>query len=219
MNHYHGLLDLFLFISLASAQFPSVNKSLVCPASTLDHANASGSATFEAWQLSPVFEKSGVNTNLSMALTVDEGTQTGYNNVSFSTLDTSLWIGQPPIIDLYDGSNGFSGCAFAFGNLPLNTIERGQDDDGSCHQTFSEACVTALTNQVAEYAQWQVNTATGGPYSNLTPPILGYVCGNIQAAIGEYSGNGPVQSAFPAECKPYFDNGSEGQPAVDILGK
>src|SRR2546423_12177253 len=98
--------------------------------------------------------------NLSWTMTVNEGSQKGYDNVSFLTIDTSLWIGQPPSINLYDGSNGFSACAFSFGALPINTIERGQNDDGSCYQTFSQACVTALTDQVANFAHWQTSSFT-----------------------------------------------------------
>ena len=218
---YYSLLQFLFLSSLArarSTQFPLVNQSNICPASVIDGANATGTGTFDAWEL--VFDQYyHGSTNLSWAMTVDEGFQTGDNNVSFPTIDTSLWIGQPPGIDLYDGANGFSACAFQFGNLPLNTIERGQDDDGSCYQTFSPACVTALTDQVARFAQWQTSSYTGGPYSNLTPPILGYVCGNIQAAIGSYSGNGPVEHAFPAECQPYFQHGSDPSPNTDAFGK
>ena len=65
-------------------------------------------------------------------MTVDEGSQTGYNNVSFPTIETSIWFGQPLSSNFYDGSNDFSGCAFSSDELPLNTIETGQLDDGSC---------------------------------------------------------------------------------------
>jgi hypothetical protein len=82
-----------------------------------------------------------------------------------------------------------------------------------------EACVTALTDQVANFARWKTSSFTGGPYSNLTPPVLGYVCSNIQGAIGAYTGNGPFANAFSAECQPYFDDGRSGQPNTDSLGK
>jgi hypothetical protein len=52
-----------------------------------------------------------------------------------------------------------------------STIERGQDDDRSYYQAFSKPCVTALR----------------GPYNNPTPPVSGYICGNIQAAISNPS--------------------------------
>jgi hypothetical protein len=212
--YYYSAFPLAIFFSLARSQFPPVNKSLICPASTLDKANASGTATFDASELSFSTSSGPDSWNLSWAMTVDEGSQKGYNNVSYPTFDTSIWIGQPPSINLYDGSNGFSGCAFIFGDLPTNTIERGQDDDGSCYQTFSEACVTALTEKVAIFAEWQTSSYTGGPYSNLTPPVLDYVCGNIKGAIGMYSGSGPVNNAFPAERQPYFDEGGFGEPVA-----
>jgi hypothetical protein len=149
MRH-HSVLPLLVFFSSATAQFPSVNQSLVCPPSALDKANASGPVTFDPYQIESTNGDS--NQNLSWAMTVDEGSQTGYNNVSFPTFDTSIWIGQPPSLNLYYGENAFSACAYTFWDLPINTIERGQDDDGSCYQTFSEACVTALTDQVANFA-------------------------------------------------------------------
>jgi hypothetical protein len=126
----------FILLSATRAQFPPVNKSLICPASTLDKANASGTGTFDASLLASFGKSDSGNTNLSWAMTVNEGSQTDLNNVSFPTVNISLWIGQPPSINLYDGSNGFSACAISFGHLPINTIERGQDDDGSCYQTF-----------------------------------------------------------------------------------
>ena len=215
--HYYSIF--FILFSVTKAQFPPVNKSLICPASTLDNANASGTGTFDASLLASLGKSDNGNRNLSWAMTVNEGSQTDFNNVSFPTVDTSIWIGQPPSINLYDGSNAFSACAISFGDLPINTIERGQDDDGSCYQTFSKPCVAALTNQLANFAQWQTSGYTGGPYSNLTPPILGYVCGNIQAAVGVYSDNGPVGNLFPAECQPYFDDGRYGGPVTYSYGK
>jgi hypothetical protein len=216
-----SIFPFLLLFSVAKALFPPVNKSLLCPPSTLDNANASGAAfidTSQHWS----FESGTANTNLTWAMTVNEGSITGYNNVSFPGFDTSIWIGQPPSINLYDGSNGLNGCAYIFGDLPINTIERGQDDDGSCHQTFSEACVTALTNQVAIAlaAQWQTSSPTGGLNSNPTQSVLASVCSDIGLAMGTYARNVPFPRHFPAECLPYFDTGSPlDTPNVEILRK
>ena len=96
--HYYSIS--FILFSVTRAQLPPVNKSLICPASTLDNANASGTGTFDASLLASLGKSDNGNRNLSWAMTVNERSQTDFNNVSFSTVDTSIWIGQPPSINL-----------------------------------------------------------------------------------------------------------------------
>lgn len=80
----------------------------------------------------------------------------------------NVWLDTFTDIDLTDGSNGFSACAYIFKDLPYNTMLRGQDDDGSCEQTLSKECIAAISWRAAETAQWLVANPTQGPYSNLT---------------------------------------------------
>ena len=210
-----------LSLVLAKAQSLNLNDSQLCPLSIFNNANATGTVSLD---LNDYTYDAGDNPNLTFSMTFSTGSGIGDDNISFPIVNTTLWVGQPPGIDLYSGSNGYSACGFVFTNLPVNTIERGQSDDGSCHQTFSPACVETLTQQVADFALYQTSSFTGGPFSNLTPPVLSYVCGNIQSAIGQYTGGHwptehQVNYAFPKECQSYLDDGSVGFPETVYFGQ
>ena len=106
-------------------------------------------------------------------------------------------------MNLNDGENEYSACAYLYKTLPRNTNLRGAKDDTSCEQMFSRDCVDALTDRAATVANWMVQNPTLGPYSNLTPPILAPICLRIQEDIGI------VEDNMPAECRPYFYAGDQ----------
>jgi hypothetical protein len=62
----------------------------------------------------------------------------------------SLYLGSPSGFDFRPGNLNFSACALIFEGLPDNLNRRGQDDDGTCVQTFNDECVKALSNQAAD---------------------------------------------------------------------
>ena len=134
----------------------------------------------------------------------------------YNAYQTDFWLGTPPGVNFDNGSNPYSACAFQFGALPENTLRRGQKDDGSCEQTFSKDCVLALTDKAALIAQYLTSDYTPGPYSNLTPPVLGGICGIIQAGLGQANVAG---NAFPSACRPYFDDGTDQWPSSNAVGE
>lgn len=65
------------------------------------------------------------------------------------TTNMSLYFGTPAGQDLRLGTLSYSACAILFEGLSDNLIRRGQIDEGSCMQTFSEECVKALADQAS----------------------------------------------------------------------
>lgn len=135
----------------------------------------------------------------------------------------NVWLDSYTDIHLDYGGNYYSACAYIFKGLPSNTIRRGQQDDGSCTQTLSKKCVLKLTNLAALNAGWLIGDPGGGPYSNLTPPVLATICDKISNGFGTIN-QGPQKrdtqtlNTFPRECDAFFKNGYQFYPSIDKLG-
>lgn len=80
----------------------------------------------------------------------------------------NVWLDPFTNVELTNGRNDYSACAYIFKSLPYNTMLRGQDDDTSCEQMLSKECIAAITSRAAETARWLVQSPTQGPFSNLT---------------------------------------------------
>lgn len=68
--------------------------------------------------------------------------------------NVSLYLGTPSGKDLRSNQPIYSACAILFEDIPDNLVRRGQDDDGTCTQTFSKECVDALQYQAALTGYW-----------------------------------------------------------------
>lgn len=215
---------LYVFGSVTAAN------SSTCPAA-LDFANATGTSlvwdtymipdgTSFTWS-SPadagVLIHEPLNTtafgtghNISYSVAVHNSTLQASENASYPVLERSVWVGQPPGINLYTGSNLYSACAIVFSSFPNNTNRLGQDDNGNCEQTLSSACIDKLTKKLATFAQYQVAMpATIGPYNNLTnadgSSMLPAICSNIAGDVGGWNiGDTGDANVIPSECQPYM---------------
>ena len=72
----------------------------------------------------------------------------------------SLYLGTPSGFDFRPGNLNFSGCAMIFQGLPENLIRRGQEDEGTCQQTFSKECVKAINRQASDTGFYLTSTYT-----------------------------------------------------------
>lgn len=206
------------------------NASNVCENSLTSPANATGVEKYgmNAYSNGLGLWRVAVSTN-SSAATIEEGRELTEASPGAAA---NLWLDPYEGIDLTDGSNSYSACAYVFKGLPYNTMLRGQHDDTSCTQMLSEKCVKAITWRAAETARWLVSSPTQGPFSNLTvsrlsnwirvtanmqqPPILSPICQDIFQGVG-VGGEGSF-NPFPKECVPFFDDGSA-YPSADTLGE
>lgn len=143
------------------------NATNICEAELSSSANATGVQFYDSYK----FQGSGlglwrvaVSTN-SSAAAIEKGRELTEESPGAIA---DVWLDPFGGIDLMDGDNGYSACAFIFKGLPYNTNLRGQKDDTSCTQMFSEKCVEAITWRAAETARWLVSNPTQGPFSNLT---------------------------------------------------
>jgi hypothetical protein len=118
-------------------------------------------------------------------MTVDDDNDSPQTNLWYST------GGQNYSDDL---ALGYDVCAYYIGNLPLSTVELGQDDPGDCSTTFSDHCRTAILDRAAESAYKWVSYASQPPYSNLSTGVLSTICSYI---IGDFGDNG---FTYPKEC-------------------
>ena len=109
--------------------------------------------------------KVSVRSNYSSE-TIESATSTG--NESYPYAVANIWLDPFDGVDLNNGENGFSACAWIIKAIPQNTNLRGQDDDTTCTQMLSRDCVNDLNSRAEMVAQWMVANPTLGPYSNLT---------------------------------------------------
>lgn len=161
------LLVLYCCVPAALGQYLSFdgNSSNVCQDSIVSSANATGTqGRGDLYDNGLGLWKVAVSTN-SSAITIEEGRE--LTEMSPGAV-ANVWLDPFEDINLSDGDNGFSACAYIFKGLPYNTMLRGQQDDSSCTQTLSEKCVKAITWRAAETAKWLVQNPTQGPFSNLT---------------------------------------------------
>jgi hypothetical protein len=173
-------------------------------------ANASGIRPFMSLQISALekVNKGGPGNNeLNWALTVNGP---GASEAP-DQFDNIVWLGTPPDVNLDDGNNPFSACGMLFTDLPANTRERGQSDDGSCNQTLDPNCISALTSKASAIAMSLTADCTPGANSNCS---IAEVCPTIFTQLG-------TQAAFVPECVPYFDIGNNNQawPSANVTGE
>jgi hypothetical protein len=136
MSHTVRVMSLFIaFIGLVAAQFfaDSYDTQNVCP-QLLEHANATGAEAFALpisaganelgqWRISvrSIFSVSSIESAESKA------------NETYPDAVANLWLDPWKGVNLNDGVNPFSACAYVFKTLPENTIRRGQNDDTTCY--------------------------------------------------------------------------------------
>ena len=168
-SKFRLLCFLTIFVSLVSRTIQADSQKLqnICPA-LIKNANATGeeasnlpnleSTRMGRWRVS-------VRSNYSAASIASAESKA---NETDPDAVASIWLDPFEDVNLNDGSNSYSSCAYILKQLPENTIRRGQDDDTSCHQMLSKDCVEAITSRIAYTAQWLVQTPTLGPFNNLT---------------------------------------------------
>lgn len=165
---------LWLGSQLAQSQSTGLEAQEVCP-DLLDRANASSKSSL-SYQWSANGDDNGlgqwvvsVRTNIS-AESIQ--TATGSGNETNPDVSANVWLDPFVDVDLNNGDNPFSSCAYIIRSLPENTIRRGQDDDTSCEQMLSKSCVEEITWRASQTARWLVQNPTYGPFSNLTVSFL-----------------------------------------------
>lgn len=114
--------------------------------------------------------------------------------------ELSLWF-------LPNGANltnnfklGFDMCYFWISDATINTLQRGQSDNGSCSQTLDSACVQDVNNLAQKVAIDLVANPSPGPNSNLTTNSLPTVCSDMAKIMTQN---------FPKSCEVFF-NGTRG---------
>lgn len=148
--------------------------------------------------------ESGKSKPLEVAYTVTQ-------NLNDSRIQASTWISTNGANFSDDFQLGYDVCGLNFGPLFENTIRRGQNDNGSCVQTFDEACVGAIKYAVSSFALELTLNPTPPPNSNLTSTSLPTVCNDIGQML---------TSALPTlkECKPFFNSSVGVGEAVPFTG-
>ena len=97
----------------------------------------------------------------------------------------------------YDFGLGYDVCAFTIEKTAINTLYRGQHDNGSWYSTFDAGCVNTLETMASDYALSLVWDPTSQqPRSNLTGDSLPVVCKDVARYLQAY---------FPQECKPFMN--------------
>ena len=168
--------------------------------SLLTHANATASRSFRSPLLGGF---SGNGSSPSDAFLLTAAVNEVVNNATNSTgIDTTIWFGMPPDRNLPQDGLSYAACAIIIDELPLDSIKRGQADNGSCEQTFSESCNQALINRLAEITIDMANDAVPGQNGNWTTSMYPDICENIASQLSDKDG-------VPNECKKFRDEGSE----------
>jgi hypothetical protein len=194
-----AILSIICSLSLAQYGDDGHTTQDVCRG-LLDNANATGVQQRDAFDRSIILGhwKVAVRTNYSVE-TIYNASSTA--NATFPDASANIWLDPFKGEDLNDGTNPYSACAYIIKQIPENTNRLGQDDPTNCESTLSQSCINALTHQAEETAKWLVQDPTLGPYSNLTPPILGPICTQIK---GQLEG----EDTMPSQCRPYFYKGN-----------
>lgn len=226
VSSHFQIVYLVLVLSFAPSVLTTSRNTLTC-SSELDSANVTGTTFVNDYYLGlggeygekdrGVLIDEPMNTtaygdghNISYSIAISNSTLPAIGQ--YPVLETAIWTGQPPPINLYSGTNSFSACAIVFSGLPVNTIRLGQSDDGSCAQTLSTACMTKLSAKLALFAGYQVaDPLWVGGFNNLTyadgSSALPQICDNIAQDVGYWAvGDTTKFNAIPEECQPYMYN-------------
>ncbi|KAL8795418.1 MAG: hypothetical protein Q9195_002159 [Heterodermia aff. obscurata] len=165
--------------------------------SLLTHANATASRSFQSPLLGG-FTELGSSPNETFLLTA--AVNEAVNNATNATgIDTTIWFGVHQDRNLPQDGLAFAGCAIIIDALPLDSIKRGQADNGTCAQTFSESCTKALINRTAAIsADWAGYGVGLGDQKYMYLDI----CSNIALQLSD-------KDHVPDECKEFRDAGSE----------
>ena len=168
--------------------------------SLLTHANATSSVNFQN-SLIGGFSDSGTSPSEPFLLTV--AVNEVVNNATDSTgADTTIWFGMHQDRNLKQDGLDFAGCAIIIDGLPLDSIKRGQTDNGSCEQTFSAKCATALIQRIADISYNLAQYAVPGEDGNRTTGMYQSICDNIASQLSD-------KNHVPDDCKTFRDEGSE----------
>lgn len=143
---------------------------------------------------------------LSWALTVDQHIGTSANN---SRTELSLWVSSSGANYSNNFELGYDACFFWLSPLLLNTMWRGQTDDGTCSTMFDEACINDLQGAANTYAVQMVGGYAITPESNLTSTSLPTVCGNMARLMTDN---------FPQSCAPFFNGPGQVSGNLPSLG-
>jgi hypothetical protein len=144
---------------------------------------------------------------LSWALTLLQPSNVPANS---TRTEVSLWASTNGANYSNNFDLGYDACYFFAAPLLLNTIYRGQDDDGTCSSTLDSAWIKDLQAAASKYAFQLVGGLTPGTISNLTTGSLPGVCASIAAM---------VTKDFPSSCAVFFNGagtlggGGGGSPA------
>jgi hypothetical protein len=222
-GHFH-IVCLVLILSFAPSILTTSANTSTCN-SELDAANVTGTTFVNDYYLGLGGDYDGQDRGVLIDEPMNTTAYGDGHNISYSiaisnstlpadgpypVLETSIWTGQPPAINLYSGINAFSACAIIFTGLPVNTIRLGQSDNGSCAQTLSTACITKLSAKLALFAGYQVaDPLWVGGFNNLTyadgSSVLPQICDNIAQDVGYWPvGDTTKFNAIPEECQPYM---------------
>ncbi|KAL8890230.1 MAG: hypothetical protein Q9215_002614 [Flavoplaca cf. flavocitrina] len=108
----------------------------------------------------------------------------------------TYWIDTQDGSDIWSEELPYYGCLAGFHSLPRRTIERGQDDNGDCMQTFDEDCVRDTIEMAKQ------RTAS----FDETKDATGQVCSDL------------IQSGLPESCQKYLDPDSSSGSVVSGFG-
>lgn len=184
-----ALATITLFTTSTSAQNPTSNATDINTNCTIVWNTANGTGLFDV-PLSNIKSTDPVRWQLAVNSPGNPSEDAAQQN----DYDATIFLGTPQGVDFYDGSIGFSACAFHLG-IPLNTIKRGQSDNGDCSQTLSLDCANALEARATSIAQ-SVTATIPIPEQAGATSLVDSVCMSIEPSL--------TLGGWPAECAPYF---------------
>ena len=188
--------------NVSSPTNSSYNYTNASCTSLLTHANATASKSFQSLLLDDI-SLHNLATIASETLLLTAAVNEVVNNATNATAaDTTIWFGVHQDRNLPQDGLPFAGCAIIIDGLPLDSIKRGQADDGSCKQTFSDSCTKALTKRVATISDSLSDYAVGGEYGNRTTEMYPQICDIIATQLSN-------KENVPNECKKFRDEASE----------
>lgn len=160
---------------------------------TIDNANASGVFTYHVDYENVENVENGTGPiwipDPSWAITVNQRDK---------ELEQGIWYSTGGQNYSNDLAIGYDVCTYSISNLPLNTIELGQDDPGDCSIIFSSQCREAILDGTSQSAYKWISYASPPPYSNLSAGVLPTIFTYILTDIGEDG------YTFPKECSQEF---------------
>jgi hypothetical protein len=122
------------------------------------------------------------------------------DNADTSHSEQSLWVSTNTVNYSDNFDLGYDACYFRLTPISINTVLRGQDDDGTCSSTLNSACVNDLQTAASTYAMQLVGTGNTLLTGNLTSSSLPGVCSSIADMTNKN---------FPRSCAPFLDGAGQ----------